>query len=95
MLKHKINKQKGMKIKPSLAANDITITNCSIQKLLENLNPYKSARPDGIKPNMLNELAIYIAPFLTIIFNIAFDTGTIPEKWKRQLSNQSTKRQQI
>ena len=65
------------------------------QKLLENLNPYKSARPDGIKPNILKELAIYIAPFLIIIFNIAFDTGTIPAKWKRQLSNQSTKRQQI
>ena len=71
-----------MKTKPSQAANDIYIKNCGIQKLLEQLNPHKAAGPDGIKATILKEPAKEIAPILTIIFNISYDTGTTPEQWK-------------
>ena len=37
-----------MKTKPSKAANDIYIMNYGVQKLLEQLNPHKSAGSDGI-----------------------------------------------
>ena len=71
-----------MKTKPSQAANDIYIENGGLQKLLEQLNPHKAAGPDGIKATILKELAKEIAPILKIIFNISYDTGTIPEQWK-------------
>ena len=58
------------------------IENGGIQKLLEQLNPHKAAGPDGIKATILKELAKEIAPILKIIFNISYDTGTIPEQWK-------------
>ena len=53
-----------------------------IQKILEQLNPHKAAGPDGIKATILKELAKEIAPILIIIFDISYDTGTIPEQWK-------------
>ena len=71
-----------MKTKPSKAANDIYIVNYGVQKLLEQLNPHKASGPDGIKGTIVKELAKEIAPILTIIFNISYDTGTIPEQWK-------------
>ena len=71
-----------MKTKPSKAANDIYIMNYGVQKLLEQLNPHKAAGPDGITGTILKELAKEIAPILTIILNISYDTGTIPEQWK-------------
>ncbi len=71
-----------MKTKPSQASNDIYIKNCGIKKLLEQLNPHKAAGPDGIKATLLKELAKDIASILKIIFNISYDTGTIPEQWK-------------
>ena len=55
---------------------------CGIQKLLEQLNPHKAADPGGIKATILKELAKEIAPILTIIFKISYDTATIPEQWK-------------
>ena len=70
-----------MKTKPSKAANDIYM-NYGVQKLLAQLTPHKAAGPDGIKGTLLKELAKEIAPILTIIFNISYDTGTIPEQWK-------------
>ena len=71
-----------MTTKPSQAANDIYVKKGVIQKLLEQLNSQKAAGPDGIKATLLKELAKEIAPILKIIFNISYDTGTIPEQWK-------------
>ena len=71
-----------MKTKPCQVTNEIYIKKGGIQKLLEQLNPHKAAGPDGIKATLLKELAKEIAPILKIIFNISYDTGTIPEQWK-------------
>jgi hypothetical protein len=61
---------------------DITITCEGIAKLLLNLNPSKAAGPDEIKPRVLIELAIEIAPILTIIFQISLESGVAPSDWK-------------
>jgi hypothetical protein len=37
-----------------------------------------SAGPDNITPRVLKELAPFIAPILTVIFNISYESGTIP-----------------
>ena len=47
----------------------LAIKTDGIQKLLCNLNPSKAAGPDKIKPKLLKELSVEIAPILTIIFN--------------------------
>ena len=48
---------------------DINITENGVYKLLYNLNPNKAAGPDKIIPIVLKELAVHIAPILTIIFS--------------------------
>ena len=53
-----------------------------VEKLLSKLNPTKAAGPDNITPRVLQELAPFIAPILTVIFKISYESGTIPAIWK-------------
>jgi hypothetical protein len=53
-----------------------------MEKLLSKLNPTKAAGPDNITPRVLKELAPFIAPILTVIFKISYESGTIPAIWK-------------
>jgi hypothetical protein len=46
------------------------------------LNPTKAAGPNNITPRVLKELAPFIAPILTVIFKISYESGTIPAIWK-------------
>jgi hypothetical protein len=62
--------------------NDINKTVCGMEKLLSKLNPTKAAGPDNITPRVLKELAPFIAPILTVIFKISYESGTIPAIWK-------------
>ena len=53
-----------------------------ILKKLKDLNINKSPGPDSINSRILAELADSIAPFLSVIFQNSYNTGTVPSSWK-------------
>ena len=57
---------------------DIDITETGVLKLLQNLKPYKAQGPDNIHPRILKELAVEIAPSLTLIVRKSHVTGEVP-----------------
>ena len=61
---------------------DIKVTKAGVMKLLSKLNPSKTSGPDLLPARVLKELAIEIAPFLTIIFQESFNTGAVPKDWR-------------
>ena len=64
---------------------NITISENGIQKLLANLNPRKAAGPDKLPCRLLKELAVELAPALTILYNKSIHTGNIPQVWKHAI----------
>ena len=61
---------------------DITITLNGVKKLLTGLDPHKAPGPDGLSPKLLKLLANEIAPAVTLIFNISYNSGSLPSDWK-------------
>ncbi|KAL8574795.1 hypothetical protein ACOMHN_031902 [Nucella lapillus] len=59
---------------------NITVTTKGVEKLLENLNPYKAPGPDRISPRILKVLAAEIAPILAIIYTTSLDSRTLKIK---------------
>ena len=68
-------------IHPEMEEIDITLP--GVQKMLERLKVHKATGPDGIGPQMLKNLAPTIAPILTIIYRRSYDTGLLPNDWKK------------
>ena len=66
---------------PAIA--DVRFTVNGVRKLLENLDPTKAVGPDEIPPRVLKELASDIAPVLTEIFNRSYQTGVMPDDWRK------------
>ena len=56
--------------------------NLDVLLLLKDINPRKTASPDGIHGVVLKNCASTLAKPLTIMFNISFVTGSIPNEWK-------------
>ena len=63
-------------------ATDINITENGIKKLLLSLNPHKAAGPDNLTLRVLKEMALHIAPILTMIFKRSYETRIVPSIWK-------------
>jgi len=61
---------------------DITFTYNDVLKLLLNLKPDKSPRPDSIHPGILKECAHVLVCPLFILFRKSMDEGDIPLEWK-------------
>ena len=61
---------------------DLKFHELDILLLLKNINPSKAAGPDGIHGMVLKNCAPALAKPLTMMFNIAFVTGCLPEDWK-------------
>ena len=59
----------------------ITVSTNGIAKYLKNLNPYKAAGPDQIKPQVLQRLRDVIAPILQVIFQRSLNTRREPKEW--------------
>ena len=68
------------------------VTNCKlsnilcntkeVEKLLKNLNIYKSPGPDSLPPRILKECASVLSSPLCFFFNKSFSTGKLPHLWK-------------
>ena len=50
--------------------------------LLRDINPAKAAGPDGFHGTLLKNCASSLAKPLTILFNVSYVTGCIPDDWK-------------
>ena len=60
---------------------EISLSVSGVLKLLSNLQTGKACGPDNIKPIVLKNLSVQIAPQVTKIFQKSLDTGTIPSDW--------------
>ena len=61
---------------------EVKVTEEGVLKMLQSLDPYKACGNDNIHPRVLRELAVYIAPILTTIYNSSLETGEIPQDWR-------------
>lgn len=62
---------------------DISISVGGVQKLLSTLQIGKACGPDDLKPIVLKNLSVQIAPLVTKLFQKSLDTGTIPSDWTK------------
>ena len=53
-----------------------------VEKLLRNLNIYKSPGPDYISPRILRECAQVLSSPLALFLNTSFSQGQLPSIWK-------------
>ena len=61
---------------------DVEFHELDVLLLLKDINPSKTAGPDGIHGMVLKNCASTLAKPLTIMFNISFVTRSIPNEWK-------------
>ena len=55
----------------------------TVRKLLNNINTSKSKGPDGLHPKLIYELSEVISEPLNIFFNKSYETGVVPDEWKK------------
>ena len=65
--------------------SEITLEQCELRVVLNNLNPNQASGPDKIPIRLLKECACSITPSLTHLFKKSLHTGDLPIEWK--LSN--------
>ena len=65
--------------------NNITFTAKGVEKLLRNLKPGKAAGPDNLPARVLKELHKEIAKPLANLFQQSYDTGTMPDDWRKAM----------
>ena len=53
-----------------------------IEKPFSEINPNKACGPDGIPGKVLNECAASLAYPLSILFQLSYNSGTLPLEWK-------------
>ncbi len=61
----------------------LQITEPGVLKMLERLNPHKAMVPDEVGYRVLKELLSTIAPILTVIYHQSYNTGELPEDWRK------------
>ena len=62
--------------------NNFRIDFRSVRSILKFLNANKSFGPDGISGKILKKCHFSLAYPLSILFNLSFNTGKIPDEWK-------------
>jgi hypothetical protein len=61
----------------------VTVTEKAVREKIKNLKPFSAAGPDGIGPQLLQEVREEVLPALTTIFRQSLSTGEVPEDWRR------------
>ena len=64
--------------------SEVKINLSSVLKLLSNLKPDEAAGPDSIKPVVLKQLKMEIAPVVCLLFEKTLQTGQLPSAWKKK-----------
>ena len=67
---------------------DIEISLNGILKLLFNLKPFKAAGSDKIRPQILKEFRVELAPIIKVIFERSLETGKLPTDCVKHMSHQ-------
>ena len=70
-------------LSPHPTMPDLLITTKGVDKLLANLKPHKAAGPDSIKPRVLKELHVELAPVFTKLFSKSLQEGKMPDDWRK------------
>ena len=63
--------------------NDINIDREKVLNKLEKLQVIKAPGVDGIVPELLGKTSASLSVPLSIIFNHSFNTGIVPDDWKK------------
>ena len=63
--------------------DNITISPEEVLKKLYNLNPSKTASPDGIHCNLLYELCDFLCKPMARFFNRSLQDGKVPDQWRQ------------
>ena len=63
--------------------NDINIDKEKVVNKLEKLQVNKAPGVDGIVPELLVKTSLSLSVPLSIIFNYSFNTGIVPDDWKK------------
>ena len=61
---------------------DISLCHREVRKLLSNINSNKANGPDAIHGKILKSCAVSLAYPLSLLFNLSYNTGSIPREWK-------------
>jgi hypothetical protein len=61
----------------------VTVTEKAVREKIRNLKSFSAAGPDGIGPQLLQEVREEVIPALTTIFRQSLCTGEVPEDWRR------------
>ena len=61
---------------------NFSVSHRDVRHLLLKLNPNKAQGPDGIHGKILKNCAVSLAYPLSLIYNMSYKTGIIPEEWK-------------
>ena len=78
-------KKTGLSASPpthSPILDTVPINEKGVYSLLKNLDPSKSPGPDKIRPRLLKELALELAPAFTLLYQSSLTTGIVPTDWK-------------
>ncbi|CAB4000221.1 Hypothetical predicted protein, partial [Paramuricea clavata] len=63
--------------------SSIEISECEVERYLNNLDTSKAYGPDGIPPRLLKECSKEISSSLCSLFNTSIETGRVPREWKK------------
>ena len=66
----------NLNVKSSI--ENVSFPTDKIKKKLDNLNPYKSPRADGLRPRILKKLSNELSLPLSLIFSKSFSEGELP-----------------